>query len=85
MRPPRFRRCPSPSLAPPPLRLRLDSAKDSLEDLEHIRALFYQYPGLTPVIFQCQAGDGTRLELSAGPRFKIDPHDDLIGELSPWL
>ncbi|MES2709317.1 MAG: DNA polymerase III subunit alpha [Verrucomicrobiota bacterium] len=70
---------------PRALTLRLDSGRDSVADLRRIQSLILQYPGDTPVIFRCVAENGARLEITAGPRFRIDAADELIEGLSPWI
>jgi DNA polymerase-3 subunit alpha len=70
---------------PKPFTLRLDVMQNSVSELQNIHDIVVRFPGRTPLVLSCRTVDGIRLEISAGPRFNVEPDDALIDALTPWL
>jgi hypothetical protein len=70
---------------PKPFILQLDVMQNSVSELQNIHDIVVRFPGRTPLVLSCRTVDGIRLEISAGPRFNVEPDDALIDALTPWL
>ena len=65
--------------------LTLDVMQNSVRELQNIHDIVVLYPGRTPLVLNCRTVDGIRLEISAGPRFSVDPAEALTDALAPWM
>jgi DNA polymerase-3 subunit alpha len=65
-----------------PLVLRLDSERDSVEDLQTIRNIVNAHPGATPVHFSVRCGE-KRVHLVTA--VFVSPEDGVMEELKPWI
>lgn len=70
---------------PAPLTLRLNTERDSPEDVRHIHALIRSSPGATPVVIQITRPGGDKVELLPSSRYTVEATDRLLAELGPWL
>ena len=55
--------------------------QNSVSELQNIHDIVVRFPGRTPLVLSCRTVDGIRLEISAGPRFNVEPDDALIEAL----
>jgi DNA polymerase-3 subunit alpha len=66
-----------------PLVLRLDSERDSVEDLRTIHGIITAHPGATPVHFSVRSSGGKRVHLVTPVLISSD--DAVMDELKPWM
>jgi DNA polymerase-3 subunit alpha len=66
-----------------PLVLRLDSERDSVEDLRTIHGIITAHPGATPVHFSVRSAAGKRVHLVTPAH--VSPEDAVMDELRPWM
>ena len=79
------RQVPAPPTERRPFTLRLDVMQNAVSELQNIYDIVMNHPGPVPLVLSCRTLDGTRLEISAGPAFNVEPDDALIDALTPWL
>jgi DNA polymerase-3 subunit alpha len=68
-----------------PMTLILDSATDSVADLQKIHAIARRHRGLSPLRLRIHLRDGSSHLLLTNRKYWIDATDDAKSDLSPWL
>jgi hypothetical protein len=63
----------------------LDSATDSVADLQKIHAIARRHRGLSPLRLKIHLRDGSSHVLLTNRKYWIDATDDAKSDLSPWL
>jgi DNA polymerase-3 subunit alpha len=66
-----------------PLVLRLQSGRDSVDDLHSIRGILAAHPGAVPVHLNVRSAGGKRVHLVTSVR--ISSESAIMAELKPWL
>ena len=74
---------------PPPtpqvLTLKLNASSHTVSDLETIRGILRQHPGVVPIQFEIQCNGGPPVRLAAAGEFSVSQTTDLVKALLPWL
>ncbi len=69
----------------PPVRLRFDARRDSIEALERVESILARFPGPRPVEMEFECDGRTVARLRASSRFSVQLTPELADSLSLWI